>query len=221
MQGHYVHRRLYHYWNGEHGLWTLQKRRVRISRILELNDPFEFLALNLRDPVKRNALRGVKRELNRTRGILCFSENWNNPVMWAHYADRYKGVCLGFDVAESTSMGDPLLGQVKYVAERLRWPPEWDLQFAYDLLFTKFSHWGYEQEWRAFLSLDDCEESDGHYFKPFSDDLILREIYIGLSSPITRRTVNAATDGLRDVYIAKTRGAFQKFEVVKDRGVLA
>ena len=113
MHGHYAYRRLYHFWNREHGLWTLQNRRVRVSRILELNDPFEFLALNLRDPIKRRALREVKRELNRTKGILCFSENWNNPVMWAHYADRYKGVCLGFDVAVSTSTGESLLGQVK------------------------------------------------------------------------------------------------------------
>ena len=221
MQGHNVYRRLYHYLNGEHGLSTLQHRRVRVSRILELNDPFEFLALNLRDPVKRRALRGVKCELNEKRGILCFSENWNNPVMWAHYADRYKGVCLGFDIAESTSTGDPLLGQVKYVAERLRWPPELDLKFAYDLLFTKFSHWSYEQEWRAFMSLDDCEESDGHYFKPFSDDLVLREVYIGLSSPITPRMVTAAIDRPREVYIVKTRAAFQGFKVVKNRREVA
>lgn len=33
-------------------------------------------------------------------GILCFSKNWNNPVQWAHYADKHKGFCLGFDVPD-------------------------------------------------------------------------------------------------------------------------
>lgn len=32
--------------------------------------------------------------------MLCFSRNWRNPVQWSHYADRHRGLCLGFDVAD-------------------------------------------------------------------------------------------------------------------------
>ena len=71
------------------------------------------------------------------------------------------------------------------------------------------------------MSLDDCEESEGHYFKPFSDDLVLREIYIGLSSPITRKMLTAAIERRHDVHVVKTRAAFQGFEVVKNKGAVA
>lgn len=84
--------------------------------------------------------------------------------MWAHYADRYKGVCLGFDVAESPSSGETLLAQVKYVERRLSWPREQDPKFPDRILLTKFSHWSYEHEWRMLMELDDCEKCDGQTF---------------------------------------------------------
>ena len=32
------------------------------------------------------------------RGVLCFSRGWHNPLLWSHYGDKHRGVCLGFDV---------------------------------------------------------------------------------------------------------------------------
>lgn len=29
-------------------------------------------------------------------GICCFSALFDHPLMWSHYADKHKGVCLGF-----------------------------------------------------------------------------------------------------------------------------
>jgi hypothetical protein len=29
-------------------------------------------------------------------GILCLSTNWDNPLMWSHYAKFHKGICVGF-----------------------------------------------------------------------------------------------------------------------------
>ncbi len=33
-------------------------------------------------------------------GVACFSKSCNIPKMWAHYADRNRGVCLKFDLDE-------------------------------------------------------------------------------------------------------------------------
>ena len=110
MIEHAAYRRLYYYRNEKYGLATLLNRRLRISRIMELNDPFELLAPSLRDPAKRRALQASKKERNGKTGILCFSENRDSPVMWAHYGDRYRGFCLGFDVAGSPSTSETLLG---------------------------------------------------------------------------------------------------------------
>jgi len=32
-------------------------------------------------------------------GICCFSKSNDEPLLWSHYADSYKGVALGFDYA--------------------------------------------------------------------------------------------------------------------------
>ena len=31
------------------------------------------------------------------RGVLCLAEDWNCPLMWSHYADRHRGLCIEYD----------------------------------------------------------------------------------------------------------------------------
>ena len=105
--------RLYHFINEKYGLADLREKRLKIGRIMELNDPFEFMGVDLSDLSFRESMENTKRDLSEKFGILCFSESWNNPVQWAHYADGHKGLCLGFDIS------DHLLTEVNYVDERL------------------------------------------------------------------------------------------------------
>jgi len=67
---------------------------------MELNDPFEFLGVDLSDPDFRRQIKATKKTLSESRGLLCFSKNWHNPVLWGHYADKHRGICLGFDMPE-------------------------------------------------------------------------------------------------------------------------
>lgn len=30
-------------------------------------------------------------------GIVCFTPHWDNTLMWAHYADKFYGFCLGYE----------------------------------------------------------------------------------------------------------------------------
>ena len=55
---------------------------------MELNDPFEFLGAELSDRNFRKAIKKTKKDLSKTKGILCFSKNWKNPVQWSHYTDK-------------------------------------------------------------------------------------------------------------------------------------
>ena len=105
--------RVYHFVNKKFGLDDLRKNRLKIARIVELNDPFEFAALDLSDGEFRQAMGSMKQSMSGDFGILCFSKSWRNPVQWAHYADKHTGLCLGFDVP------DELLMQVKYRKRRL------------------------------------------------------------------------------------------------------
>src|SRR5574340_35150 len=90
--------RIYYFTKANHGLAAIRDRRLKVARIHELNDPFEFLGVELSDPEFRKVLTETKRQLSTGHGLLCFSKSWRHPMLWAHYADKHGGVCLGFDV---------------------------------------------------------------------------------------------------------------------------
>jgi len=177
---------------------------------MELNDPFEFLGVDLSDREFRKALKKTKADISKTKGILCFSKTWRNPVLWGHYADKHKGICLGFEVPRS------VLGKVKYVDSRPSRPDVLDEAFMKRLLFTKFSHWQYEQEYRVYVQLE--EEIDGLYYSEFSDQLALKRVIVGDQSSITRSQVSDALGSLvNDVEMFKARAGFRSFEVVRNK----
>ena len=115
---------------------------------------------------------------------------------------------MGFDVPRE------FFKKVRYV-ERQPAPPETpDLKFMKQLLFTKFAHWHYEQEYRAFVSLDDHEA--GLYFMNFSEKLRLCRVIVGDQSTISRADVaGALADMSKDVEVFKARAAFRSFEIVR------
>lgn len=199
--------RVYHFINEEYGLKDLKEKRLKIARIMELNDPFEFLGMELSDPIFRKAMKETKKALSKNRGILCFSKTWTNPVQWAHYADNHRGFCLGFDIPSEK------LTRVNYVKKRLSHNGEIDEALMKKFLATKFEHWSYEQEYRAFLSLQD--EDDGLYYASFSESMDLKQVIIGTSSRVSRSKVNSLVGS--GVEIFKARAAFQSFNVVRNK----
>ena len=204
--------RVLHFRNAKYGLKSLKERRLKIARIIELNDPFEFLGARLSDPKLRKAMNETKNELSQTTGPLCFSKTWHNPVQWSHYAEKHKGICMGFEIPKS------LLAKVEYVDERLPCGNVVDFELMKKFLTTKFSHWAYEEEYRLFISLDKNEEENGLYFLDFSDDLRLKQVIVGARSTLSRKQISEALGDLsQDVEVFKARPAFKSFEVVRNK----
>ena len=105
--------RLYHFLRADHALGDLRRKgRLKIAEIDNLNDPFELFCSSQRDHRIRTALRGWKREITKAYGLLCFCAQWHNPLLWSHYADRHRGICLGFDVR------DNLPKEIRYLRTR-------------------------------------------------------------------------------------------------------
>lgn len=104
-------RRVYHFVNREFGLQNIQNRRLKISTLLGLNDPFELLSSSVKNKTVRSLFNTAKSIFDKKFGIICFSNSSQSPVQWAHYADRNKGVCLGFDVRSD------LLTDIEYITE--------------------------------------------------------------------------------------------------------
>lgn len=101
-----------------------------------------------------HAMQETMKEQKKKIGICCFSKNYLHPLMWAHYAQMHKGVCLGFNIQPYNNDDDFIMLGVayadeikplKYFKERHFAPLKW--------MFTKSSIWDYEQEVRALYNL--------------------------------------------------------------------
>jgi hypothetical protein len=213
--------RVYYLSEAQYALSNVALRRIKIARIADLNDPFELLAVNLRNRAHRQAVRRWKEELSEQRGLLCYSKSWGQPMLWSHYADKHRGICLGFDVP------DKLLMPVEYLDKPLTLKIDWSSGWAKvspdlvnRLLRAKSKGWNYEDEVRLFIKLDPASARSGLYFLDFSKNLVLREIILGLRCefPITRVRDIVSTFS-PTVYVSQARLAFGKFDIVENRAM--
>jgi len=204
---------------GSGALDDLARRRVKIALLDDLNDPFELVSLELSDQTMRRTCQLFMRKMAQRFGVICFSKQWNNPVLWSHYAEKHKGVCLGFDVP------DNCLLKVRYTGARLPNKIKADLEQGglddrdmREILTTKFKDWAYENEMRVFLRLEERETETGLYFKDFSGDLALREIILGPRCVIKKSAITetVGSEG-REMQVIKARLAFNTFRVVRNK----
>lgn len=171
--------RVYKFYPAKWGREALGFRRLKVSPVDELNDPFEYLSLN----VGRRDVRKWAKELRRisadNNGIISFSRTWKQPLLWAHYADSHRGLALGFDVPKY------LLMEIDYVRKRIIAPrdidqhPEKRKKLIEKMFRTKHIEWRYEEEERLLRPLEDCVVKQGMYFAPFNHATELREVIIG------------------------------------------
>jgi hypothetical protein len=85
--------------------------------------------------------------LTTEHGFFCVSERRDNILMWSHYADHHRGVCLEFD-GHGKFMAHAQ--QVRYSEERVAinlYQDDRDTIFKKAML-TKLNDWAYESEWR-------------------------------------------------------------------------
>lgn len=101
----------------------------------------------------------VKELMYTDYGISCFSKKGDNALMWSHYADSHRGICLVFDKNElrKSFMGRRIeMGEVDYKRNspiRVTMKCE-DNSVAFDaessVFFNKMQCWSYEEEVRMF-----------------------------------------------------------------------
>jgi Protein of unknown function (DUF2971) len=152
--------RAYHLTSVTHALSNLQHRRLKIATFDDLNDPFELWAIAQPNPTLRHGLRRWKEQISRAYSVLCFSKTWDNPVLWSHYADRHRGIALGFDI------NSDIVKEVTYTERR---PPfrETDESTLHTLLYTKHRDWHYENEVRVYARLEERDVATALYFADF------------------------------------------------------
>lgn len=79
-------------------------------------------------------------------GVTCFSKSCNIPKMWAHYADRNRGVCIKFDL---DALGFPGCYKEMQYSDRRQVFDFANLKIDEDIwFFAKSTDWQEEQEIR-------------------------------------------------------------------------
>lgn len=84
--------------------------------------------------------------------ICCFSTQKDNVLMWSHYADKHKGICLGFELPILCK--DYSIYPVNYISKIERIHGMVSMAYVFNYWLTrKSSYWKYESEVRA-ISID-------------------------------------------------------------------
>ena len=158
------------------------------------------------------ALRNTKKQVAGMFGMLCFSLTWQNPLLWSHYADKHRGLALGFDIDSSH------MKSVNYVEDRPAIGTDVDITTVHDLLYTKYIDWKYEQEVRVFTSLDEVDPASGLSFADFKNNCVLREVIVGALSDVNESELREILGTpLQDVTLTKVRLAFNSFKIVQNK----
>ena len=211
--------RAYHLTSAEHGISSISLSRLKVARFSEVNDPFELMALNSHRREIRQLVGRFKDSQNNKMGLLCFSTNWTNPVLWSHYANRHKGICLGFDLRPGSEVQEVLYKEKRPRIELgpLGDPSSIPADLQDLLLRTKFIGWKYEQERRRFVDLSKAKQEKGLYFLPFDEDLRLKEVILGVRNDLSLEAIRKLTEVTNPgAVVFKTRLERRFFRIVGD-----
>ena len=100
----------YHYFGRNQYVEILLKHKMLwFSDFKNINDPSEYFTLIWHTGLKLNELptnqfkikklhtpMAIKTE-NVPNGFFSLSNNYDNYLMWSHYANNHKGICIGFN----------------------------------------------------------------------------------------------------------------------------
>lgn len=112
---------------------------------------------DIEDPARFLFGQYVEDELLRRygKGIVSLAERANCPLMWSHYGDQHKGVCIGYSIParaggdlHKISYGGSRLIAASAVAAMLDGDEEARRKVDDAVLTKKAIDWRYEREWR-------------------------------------------------------------------------
>ncbi|WP_165595557.1 DUF2971 domain-containing protein [Methylovorus sp. MM2] len=204
------------------GLAALKDQRLKQAIITELNDPFEHIGVDLSDKNIRKSFITLRTELAKSFGIICMSEKMSNPLLWSHYTDKHKGLCLAFDFSKSPQ---DLLLPVNYLDQRIpmdknklrHFLTKASIPETMEKLLAKFSDWRYEKEVRFYASLTEKDPITGHYYLGFNKMAYLSKVYIGAEAKVSKADMEFAMSAFPNVEVEKVRIGFQNFEIVRQQ----
>jgi len=119
---------------------SIQKAQLEARSILK-SGYREYLPAHTYQKVRETILHHVP--------VLSLSEKNDDKLLWAHYGDGHKGICIEFDLEEDPGFFEDAR-RVSYQDEvpTLNFHLDTPRQQSEKCCLTKWSHWSYEKEWR-------------------------------------------------------------------------
>lgn len=172
---------LYKYYSNEseYAFKNLEKEVITFTPIESLNDPFEGIgefvypmtpdekaywdsvSKNTPDLLSKRISDDINDIANFMYRIFSSSKDYDNPLLWAHYANSHKGFCVGYNKSDIEKISY-MLQDINYDSKlyNLNTPNKKEIE---NLLFTKSDKWCYENECRALYKL---KTEDVEHFPP-------------------------------------------------------
>lgn len=218
---------LYRFLAAEWALKTIQERRLHVSRIAKLNDPFEWRigtigATSMMADIGRQTFDSFVERINDQWGLISMSAEVSDPVIWSHYADCHRGIALEFDhyrdpglYSISYSHSLPTFDVTKFISEGLG--DDYIQGVLRSALCRKSITWGYEREYRAHFDLPACEQEGGDYYSRIPDDF-LKRVILGIRCEVTEQEVEQALEagGFQGVPVVRAQMSDTAYEILCD-----
>lgn len=131
----------------------------------------EISSVELRSNLKKEARRHIA-----DFGVVSLSERDDSPLMWGHYANDHKGMCLEFEVANHEGSVIPVDYSDELAVLTDPKVPFWHKDNALKPLTTKHSDWSYEKEHRLL-------HCSGGTSQPYPEDIELVSVAFGTRAP--------------------------------------
>lgn len=151
---------------------SLIEKGIYKSDPKNFNDPFDpiFKIDDLNSEILKEKLKDIK--------IVSLSKNCDNYLMWSHYANSHKGICLGYKINKLGN--DIAFRKVEY--KNLKCDEIMSMAFdnyngnlgltTDDIYLRKYKDWKYEQEYRFI-----CLKNNGKEY--LTDEIELKEVIFG------------------------------------------
>lgn len=165
-------------------LYSIRNNKIWITNACYLNDPFEcaFKHKDIKCDIFSqeyknftNKVENISYEMKKETYIASMTEKKNSVLMWSHYGDMHRGICVEYDFDELVKCENInfILAPINYKKRIPEIYPEGNLNWLYRVYTTKAEEWNYEHEWRIL-------KQEKEYKKGFLIDIIKPNcIYLG------------------------------------------
>ncbi len=141
----------------ERELKSIEQAHLYCAPFSALNDPMEGFWRSTGTLRKRTGYQRFRVEININKaqlGICSFSEVHDHELMWAHYSDEFRGICIRYDLSKLLAdLGNDATFVRMFYNESAPLMHSTDTD-SHDLarraLSSKSYRWLYEREWRLF-----------------------------------------------------------------------